>query len=263
MNARLTFFIGLILCAGIALRAQTKTTTIELPAEILWAGVDRPGDLFLVLKTGEVRKYNKEGVKIGSHLFNAPPRLFDPLDGAQSFYYLAKGNTYGNLSSDVSSTTEHVVDPSFAIHPWLVCPALHELWILDSTDLSIKKTKSHATAISVETSIRTLSAKKTADYVNMREYQNYLFLLDRNAGIHMFNGLGKYVKTILEKDLNYFSFLGEEIYFIRDHQVVLMDLYTDERRKFPIPVPCRFVLLTDDRLYAVDVKKVSIFDFKP
>ncbi len=245
------------------LHAQSKTTTIETTVEITWAGVDRAGDLFLVLKTGEVQKYNKDGKKIGSHSFKVPPRLFDPLDGAQSFYYLAKENTYGNLSSDLSTKTENLLDPSFAIHPWLVCPALHELWILDSTDLSIKKTKLRATSISFETSIRHLSATKRAEYVSMREYQNYLFLLDKNTGIHMFNGLGKHVKTIVENELGYFSFLGEEIYFIKGNQVILTDLYTDERRMFPIPVQCRFVLLTDDRLFAVDVKKVSIFDFKP
>jgi hypothetical protein len=31
----------------------------------------------------------------------------------------------------------------------------------------------------------------------------------------------------------------------------------------PIPVAANFVLLTDDRLFAIDTKKVSIFDFKP
>lgn len=245
------------------LQAQSKTTTIETTVEITWAGVDRAGDLFLVLKTGEVQKYDKDGKIIGSHTFTVRPRVFDPLDGAQSFYYLAKNNTYGNLSSDLSTTTENLLDPSFAIHPWLVCPALHELWILDSADLSIKKTKLRATSIAFETTIKQLSPKKPANYLFMREYQNYLFLLDKNSGIHMFNGLGKHIKTIVEQDLGYFSFLGEEIYFIKGNQVVLMDLYTDERRMFPIPLPCRFVLLTDDRLFAVDARKVSIFDFKP
>lgn len=251
------------LLGTMTLLAQGKTITIETPAEIVWAGVDRPGDLFLVLKTGEVLKYNKDGKNIGSHTFKGPPRVFDPLDGTQSFYFMAKGSTYGNLSSDLSTATEHILDPSFAIHPWLVCPALHELWILDSIDLSIRKTKLSGTSISFETNIRKLSTTKPADYVYMREYQNYLFLLDKNAGIHMFNGLGKHIKTIVEKDLGYFSFLGEEIYFIKGNQVILTDLYTDERRMFSIPVACRFVLLTDDRLFAVDVKKVSIFDFTP
>lgn len=251
-------FLGVV-----TLQAQSKTTTIETTAEIVWAGVDRSGDLFLVLKTGEVQKYDKDGKRFGSHVFKVPPRLFDPLDGAQSFYYLVKDNIYGNLSSDLSTITKNLLDPSFAIHPWLVCPALHELWILDSADLSLKKTKLLATSIVFETSIKQLSLKKPADYVYMREYQNYLFLLDKNTGIHMFNGLGKHIKTIVENDLGYFSFLGEEIYFIKGNQVILTDLYTDERRMFPVPIPCHFVLLTDDRLFAVDVKKVSIFDFKP
>jgi hypothetical protein len=242
--------------------AQAKPATFETYSEIVWAGVDRSGDLFLVLKSGDVQKFDKNGKKIGSHTFKEPPRIFDPLDGTQSFYFLAGSNTYGNLSSDLVDVSEKTLDPSFAVSPTLVCPALHELWILDSTDLSLGKTKAHASVISFENSLQALSKKKP-DFVNMREYQNYLFLLDRNNGIHMFNGLGKYIKTIAETGLGYFSFLGEEIYFIKGNQVVLTDLYTGEQRMLPIPTTANFILLTDDRLFAVDSKKVSIFDFKP
>jgi hypothetical protein len=242
--------------------AQSKTVSFETSSEIIWAGVDRPGDLFVLLKNGEVQKFDKQARKLGSHTFKKPPRIFDPLDGTQSFYFLAGSNSYGNLSSDMVDVSEKTLDPSFAVSPTLVCPALHELWILDSTDLSLAKTKVNASEVSFETSLQAISKKKP-EFVMMREYQNYLFLLDRNNGIHLFNGLGKYVKTIAETGLNYFGFLGEELYFIKGNQVVLIDLYTNERRMLPLPSPANFVLLTDDKLFAVDTKKVSIFDFKP
>jgi hypothetical protein len=244
------------------LLAQSKTVTFETSSEILWAGVDRPGDLFLVLKSGEVLKFDKQGKKIGSHTFKKPPRIFDPLDGTQSFYFLAGSNTYGNLSSDLVEVSEKTLDPSFAVSPTLVCPALHELWILDSTDLSLGKTKAHASVISFENNLEAI-LKKKPDFAVMREYQNYLFLLDRNAGIHMFNAFGKFIKTFGEPGLSYFSFLGEELYYMKSSEVVLTDLYTNERRVLPIPTPANFILLTDDKLFAVDRKKVSIYDFKP
>ena len=161
------------------LQAQNKNITWEAGAEIQWAGVDRAGDLLLVLQTGEVQKINKEGKKIGSYRFKTPPTLLDPLDGAQSFYYLQKENVYGNLSSDLSTSTPHPLDAAFAISPWMVCPSLHELWILDSADFSIKKTKLNSTGISLEAALKHLPRKKVEDYIYMREYQNYLFLLDK------------------------------------------------------------------------------------
>jgi hypothetical protein len=252
-----------LLCAAVTHAFAQATHTFETTSEIVWAGVDRPGDLFLVLKTGEVVKYNKDGQKIGVHGFQSPPTLIDPLDGVQSFYFDEAGTDYGNLSADMTSASRHVVDPAFAVRPWLVCPSLHELWILDSADFSIKKTKMKSSAISLENVLIHLPSKQIEDYIYMREYQNYLFLLDKNAGIHIYNSLGKFVKTVGEKDITYFSFFGEEIYYLKNKQLYLTDLYTNEKRTLQVPIACRFALLRDDYLYAVEGNKVTVFAFKP
>ncbi len=243
--------------------AQAAKVSFETNSGIIWAGVDRPGDLLLVLETGEVFKYDKDGKQIGTHGFEVPPTLLDPLDGVQSFYFDEASEHYGNLSSDLSSASKHAVDPAFAVRPWLVCPSLHELWILDSADFSIKKTKMKSTAISLESVIIHLPSKQIKDFTYMREYQNYLFLLDKNAGIHIYNSLGKFVKTIGEKGLEYFSFFGEEIYYMKNNQLFLTDLYTNEKRTLQVPINCRFALLRDDYLYAVEANRVTVFEFKP
>ena len=261
MKALLFLFVSLVALPHV--NGQAKKITFETPAEIQWAGVDRPGDLFLILKTGEVLKYDKTGKKIGSHTFNASPTLFDPMDGVQSFYFMSDGNHYGNISSDMSEVTKFQLNPSFAISPWLVCPSLHELWMMDSSDFSIKKTKLKSTSISVESILIHLPSKKIKAYIYMREYQNYLFLLDRNAGIHVYSGMGKFIKTMGFKDLAYFNFLGEEIYFMKGTQLVFVDLFTNETRTLNLPIPCKFALLNDDKLYSVETNKVTITDFKP
>ncbi len=260
---KLTFFCLCCILSVHFLSAQNKQIVIETPADIVWAGVDRPGDLFLVLKTGEVQKFSKAGKKIGSHGFKVSPTLFEPMDGVQSFFYFRDDKLFGNLSSDLESVTQHPVDPAFAITPWLVCPTLHELWILDSIDFSIKKTKMNSATISLEAALKHLPNKRITDYIYMREYQNYLFLLDKNEGIHMFNSLGTYVKTMGEKDIISFGFLGEEIYYTKDNTLLLIDLYTNEKRTLPLSVVCRSALVTDDTLYAVAANTVTILDFKP
>ena len=260
---KLTFFGVCCILSSSFLSAQNKKITIETSSEIVWAGVDRPGDLFLVLKTGEVQKFNKSGKKIGSHGFKGSPTLFEPMDGVQSFFYFREEKLFGNLSSDFESVTQHPLDPAFAIAPWLVCPTLHELWILDSIDFTIKKTKMNSATISLEGALKHLPNKKITDYLYMREYQNYLFLLDKNEGIHMFNSLGNYVKTMGEKDISSVGFLGEEIYYTKSNVLILIDLYTNEKRSLPLSVACRSALVTDDTLYAVASNSVTILDFKP
>jgi hypothetical protein len=259
----LNLIAGLSIICLSGLQAQSKKITIETKGEILWAGVDRPGDLFLILKTGEVQKFNNQGQLLGTHGFRTPPAALDPMDGVQSFYYLQEENLHGNLSADLSTASQHPLDPAFAISPWLVCPSLHELWILDSADHSIKKTNLNTTAIAFETTLKYAPNKSIQDYRYMREYQNYLFLLDKNEGIHLFNTVGKFIRTIGEKNLECFGFLGEEVYYSRGNTLILVDIISDEKRTLPLPVPCRFALLTDNTLYAVATNTVAILDFKP
>lgn len=255
-----TVFLFWLLPGLMVSQSQPKKINIETKSEIVWAGVDRPGDLFLILASGEVQKFNNRGQAVGTHGFGTPPSLLDPMDGAQSFYYLQKENVFGHLNSDLSSATQHTLDPAFAIAPWLVCPSMHELWMLDSSDLSIKKTSLHGMAIAFEASV---PKKKASDYRYMREYQNYLFLLDKGAGVLLFNSVGKYIRTLGEKEMENFGFLGEEMYYTKDNTLILTDLYSNERRTLPLPVPCRFALVTDDTLYAVAKNGVTILDFKP
>lgn len=243
--------------------AQSKRVTLETKAGIQWAGVDRPGDLFLVLTTGEIQKFDKTGKKLGSHSFDRAPTLFDPMDGVQCFYYMATENQYGNISSDLSTATRHVLDPAFAISPWLVCPSLHELWILDASDFTIKKTTQGSATISLEAALIHQGSKKIQDYLYMREYQNYVFLLDKNAGVHLFNSLGKFIKTLGESGMDAFNFLGEELYYVKGNELLVLDLYTEEKRKLTLPQPCRMALVTDDTLFAIEQNRVVIYDFKP
>ena len=223
-------------------------------------GVD---PIVVFLANGDVQKFDKTGKKIGVHNFSTPPTLLDPLDGAQSFYYQRKGQQYGNLSYDLSSVTEHILDPAFAISPWLICPALKELWILDSADFSIRKTSLNSMAISLESALQHLPQKRITDYISLREYQNYVFLLDKTSGVHVFSPLGKFVRTLGEKGMTYFNFLGEEMYYVSGKELVLIDLYTNERRVLPLSTAYNFALVNDDRMYGVMGKRVIIEMFRP
>ncbi len=257
------FFMVLTVVHTTPVFAQSQQpVTKPLYHEVVWAGVDRPGDLFVVLVNGDVIKFNKDGARLGSYSFGQPPALFEPMDGVQSFFFQSGEKRYGNLASDLSTAVTHDLDPSFAIAPSLVCPSLHELWILDAADLSLKKTKMKSLTISLESALQHLPDKKPEDYTYMREYQNYLFLLDVQSGVHMFNSLGKFIRTLGVKHMKAFNFLGEEIYFLEGDHLTFIDLYTQEMRSVKVPSGCLFALVTDDRLYAIGQDTVTFMPFK-
>lgn len=254
-------FLLVLLIGSLSAPAQVKNLRYTSSEEIVWAGVDRASDLLIVLQSGAVEKINLSGQRTGRYSFDQIPTLIDPLDGAQAFYYFRSTGAYGTLTSDLSFTHASVLEPSLAVTPWLICPMLHELWILDVGDFTLKKTAAGATTQGWETPLPALVSRNPVDLVYMKEYQNYLFLLDKSAGVHVFNSLGKYVKTIKEKGAKYFGFLGGEVYFIRENQIIYTDLFTGETRNQEISL-CRNAFLVDENVYLVYDRYVDIAPFK-
>src|SRR5688500_1918383 len=124
--------------------------TVSLSGPVAFAGVDRPGDLYVVMKDGWIRKYDGNGNELASRKFDTAPTLFEAGDGTRSFVFLRKEQKMEDLSPDLSDRDTKPVNPEFAISPWLICPSRNELWILDSADLSFKKTSGRGTAIAYD-----------------------------------------------------------------------------------------------------------------
>jgi len=237
-------------------------STIPLSGKVHFASVDRPGDLYIIMEDGLVRKFDLNGKEIASKKFVSPPTLFDPRDGTLSFAYFRDHQRLEYLSPDMSSSTEKQLPPEFTVYPWQVCPARNELWILDSADLSLKQTAGRATTVGYEAKWQGKPARPSS-ITFMREYLNFLFILDVDNGIHVFNNLGRHIRQIDQPGLKYFNFLGEELYYMQGQSVQLMDLYTGELRQLAIPKPCTFALLTDQRMILVSDGKVEFFEFVP
>lgn len=242
----------LVLLSTVAF-GQKKVASANVPNSISFAAVDRPGDLYVIMNNGEALKFDKNARQTGQRKFKAVPTIFDPKDGTRAFAYHRNTQTLESIAPDLSYADTSPLHPEFAISAWLVCPSKNELWILDSADLTLKKTKEKGNAIAYETSYG-----RTASY--MREYLNFLFVADH--GIHILNNLGKEISKI-DVNVDDFSFLGEEIYFIQGNSLQLIDLYTSEKRSIDLPHPAKFAFLTDDRMILVSDKSIDFFEFTP
>jgi len=102
---------ALIVPVALGTNAQGKLIkSISLSTKVKFAGVDRPGDLYVVMEDGFIRKYDANGKEIASKKYAAPPTLFDPRDGILSFAYFRAGQRLEYLSPDMSSSDEkHLV----------------------------------------------------------------------------------------------------------------------------------------------------------
>lgn len=254
----LVFLLAAANCYG-----QGKlVNSIPLNGRVHFASVDRPGDLYIIMEDGLVRKFDLNGNEIATKKFASTPTLFDPRDGTLSFAYFRGQQKTEYLSPDMSSSVEKQLPPDFAVYPWLVCPSKNELWILDSADLSLRQTTGRATSIAYDVNWQGEKPLPTS-LAFMREYQNFLFVLDKERGIHMFNNLGKKIRKLGDPGMTSFNFLGEELYYHGSKSIHLMDLYTGEAREIPLPYPCTFALLTDQRMILLTEGKVEFLEFTP
>ena len=258
-------FIGLLLFVSLPFLSASQSKKIaafKTSSDIVYAAIDRAGDFYLVLQSGEIQKHDKNGINLGSYAHEGPPTLFDPSNAIRLLVYYKKAQEFTWLSPDLGANPFEKIDPSIAIDISLICPSGdHNIWILDDADLGLKKVNLGDVKVITEFSVS--DQFKENRFTLMREYQNFLFLLDPKLGIVVYNSLGIQIRKIQVLDLVYFNFLGEELYYIYDNKLKFLDLFTAETRDLNLPTAAEFALLTDERMILANQNQVEIFEFSP
>lgn len=246
-----------------ALGQDKLIKSVPYNGTVLFAGVDRPGDLYVVMNDGLIRKYDNNGKEITSKKYNTAPTLFETGDGTRSFVYFRDHQQIEFLSPSMNVLDARTLNPEFAVSPWLVCPSRNELWVVDSADLSLKQTNERATSVGFDVVWAGAKPKAVSDIAYMREYLNFLFVHDKGSGLHVFNHLGRQIRHINEPSLAWFNFLGEELYYMKGSALMFVDLYTGEQREAAVPADCIFVSLTDERMILVRPGQIEFWTYKP
>jgi hypothetical protein len=261
--------INVLVCAGfylVSLSVFSQSKIIKsfyTEVEIVSANVDRAGDFYLVLKNGAIEKFDKEGMKISEISHSTPPTSFDPTSAMRLLIYYKDNQKYTWLSPSMENPGFQSLDPSWAVEPVFVCPSGDlNLWVLDAADWSLKKISPSQSQVLFEFEIsKQLSQPKIKC---IREYQNFIFILDEDKGILIYNSIGKLIRKIEAKGITWFNFLGEELYYPSGKTIKFFDLYSVEERSISVRDSFKFVILTDERMVKVSEKNlVEILEYKP
>lgn len=220
--------------------------------------VDRPGDLYVLLKNSNLIKFDRDGKFLSQQNFPETPTLFDPRDGSRAFVYFQKNQHCSFYSEGIRQ--EYKIEPHYAIDPVLVCSSGdHQLWVLDRSDWSIKRINPSQSKVIAEAWIDQKQFIQNPDFTFLREYQNFLFAIEKNTGILVFNSLGTQIKKIAAPGVAQVNFFGEELYYKKDDKLVFYDLFDATEREIPINPGCANALLTDTRLFVVFKSSIEIF----
>ncbi|GHN01390.1 hypothetical protein WSM22_28790 [Cytophagales bacterium WSM2-2] len=255
-----------LLCAcviiGTGVVAQVPKKIREFsPGKVENVSVDRLGNFFLVFKNGTIKKYDPNGKLLAAMSKETLPTLIEPWFHPKIFVYHRDQQRYAFFDHNIQEAEMGKVDPSVAVNPWLVCPTNdNKLLVLDKADWSIKKVTLAGAQVLTEFDIDTTSLASPLDFTYMREYQNLIFLLEKNSGIYIYSNLGKRVNSI-KTVVHNFGFFGEELFYLTDDKVIFYDLYSEKSREIKLQ-PGRFMIVTDERIILVNEKnRVLIFEF--
>lgn len=263
MKSTFIFAIGLFFsCASLAQLQEVKTLPIENTSI---ASVDRLGNFYFVLPSGKMQKYDPNGMLLDETSISVLPlTLLEPWNPLKVFTYTNDQKKYQHWDHHLQILESKILEPSFSITPQLLCPANenNKSWILDVADFTLKRVDLKSNEIDLETKLPAEWATEDSNFVFMREYQNRLFLLDKEKGILMLNNLGIPITSIKINGLTFFNFLGQELCYRDGNNILLLDLFTGETRKvadIPNTEDIIETILTDERLVIVTPANIKIY----
>lgn len=262
-------YLPIISCFLVIFGLEVPTLVAQIPIKkikeyktrpIESVTVDRLGNYFIILKNGQVNKYDANCKLVASSWLK--PDLLEPWFHPSIFSFDRMRKRIARYGRHFENPVITELDESWAIDPHLVTVrADNHIWILDKADASLKHINPMTGATVSEFSIDTTQFTARPLFTYIREYQNMLFLLDQNSGILIFSIFGKQVEHIKKAGIRNFNFVGEELYYANGNTIQFFDLTTQATREVKVEGDNQFALVTDERIILIDhMNRVRVWE---
>jgi len=239
-----------------------KLREVKLQSNVKGISVDRLGGFYTSNDCG-IEQFDPEG----NLKFKYAPRgctstqLLEAWALARIYAYQKEKQQFIVFDSRMDILEFMPIDPSFAVEPQLAAPTsdLKSYWILDM-DNSLKKVDLNTKSVSLESEdLKNIKGK----FTHIREYQGMLFILNAETGIYIINKLGKLINTIDAPHISYFSFAGEDMYYLKGSQLHFYDIFSQDSYSVEVSQGYKFAVATDERLVLIKDGLAEVFEFTP
>lgn len=231
------------------------------------ASMDTYGHLYISDNKGNINKYDSTG----KFLLNFSPQkignitLLEAANTIRIFVFYRDFQEYLILErflGPMPNNTLNQEEVGFARMATLGSD--YNLWLIDETDFTLKKYDRQFNKVLYKTALELLLDLKDYDINYMQEYQNNLYVNDRNSGLLVFDPFGSYKKKIGFKGIDYFSFLNDEMYYLQHDTLQLFHLYLFTTKTIPLPLGKKYkrVLLYNQKVYGIKPNGIDIYQRK-
>ncbi len=240
-----------------------KVKTIQLEASPSTVSQDRQGYFYIGLTNGDIDKYDREGNLL--YHFSAPKNgqvsLIEAWQGLRIFCYYQDFQDYLYLNRFLTESERFSVPNNQASFLSLVTLAWdNNLWIVDAQELNLKKIELPSNELITETPFNLNLENSSYQFEHIRDYQNRLYISDKQNGILIFDRFGNYLETLPISGVEHFSFVADELVYLKDDSVFFIDVYTKKEREIGLPDPSyKFVLMENSVLICFADTKVDLY----
>lgn len=260
MICRLLVFLPFIVLA----QGNEVIRRIPIKEKVLEAEVDRLGN-FYIRTEKTLTRYSPDGDVMASYAWadNENPIQVSSWNPLQILIHL-RDHHFLLLDQELQRIPEpDQIDEAFAVKPALIAAGNlnHIAWVLDS-DFSIKKIDWSASQVLME-SYPFPKEQQPKQPLKLRAYQDFLFLLDGEAGLFVVGRTGKLARVIPFQKQSGFGVLGEDIFVCANNQLRFIDFYTSEEYQVDLPKGTLTAVATDERVLIVQEKQLIIQSFRP
>ncbi|HMP98662.1 MAG TPA: hypothetical protein PKC24_02700 [Cyclobacteriaceae bacterium] len=231
--------------------------------EVELVSIDRVGFFYIVLADGSIQKYSEDAELVASFKQEGKNQFisFEAWNGMKLIAYDQKNKTYSQFDRMLKLQKKSSLDEALVIAPYQISVSgVDNLWALDGQVSTLKKINTAAESVEIEILFDAQHSLELNKSNHIKEYQNMLFVNTPKAGIWMYNSIiGKRMKILPIKGINYFNFLGMDLYFVQNNQLHLHDLFTGDTAIIDLPQAAQYVLLTDETMLLVNQEGLHFY----
>jgi len=219
--------------------SQHMSDSICFEKKIIDYSLDATGSIFLSFEGGSITKYtpNLDSLFSYSPTKVGNTRLLETGNGLRIFAFY-------DFFQEYLITDRFLARP---IHGKLSNSSLdfieiatqsqdNNIWLVESSGFRLIKFNVIIEEIEIETALNSIIENENNSFTFIREYQNRVFLVDKNSGIYIFDNLGNFSRKI-KANTNKCTFSGNSILYIEADSLVITDLYSPSELRKPITLP--------------------------
>jgi len=257
-----TLAVLLLLCTSAF--AQTWTLQAEVKLEGLdKISFDRRGQIYLSDQKGNIYQFSPDGVEKVNY---SPPRqgklsILEAWNTQQIFAFYQDFQNYQLFDRFLVPRTDQ--RKSIALAGFINVANLsadQNIWLVDDRDFSLKKFEINSGEFSIITPLNLMADLENYQFTFLREYQNRLFLVDKNSGILIFDNLGNYKQKIEAGGIDWIAFEKDEIQYLEGNTLSIQNLYTLEKKSFLLPQKASKVFIFNRKGYFLLGDILSIYN---